>query len=187
MYETPNTGMELDGNDDSVSYAGSPLSLLHYSSACNYMNYWSPDGNCPDPYGMIKTYIENYNQGIKQKHDDPYKDYNQGMKLAKHYTLSGAGLFALACVVVAVFGTLSKPKNMIRVKAASKHIKGRLREKRDKLRTKMKKKNTKKTTKKAKLSIVDTDEFVDEPNSSDDDRVLATRSTVKDNDDEISV
>jgi hypothetical protein len=95
------------GGDDDDQYKqsvyGTPLQLLKYSSACNYMNYWSPDGKCPDPYGKIATYVKNYNQGIMVSHPDPYKDYNAKMKFARAYTLIGAICFILAGFAVGAF------------------------------------------------------------------------------------
>lgn len=157
IYNAKKNKYYYSDDDGTSPYYGSALQLLEYSSACNYMDYMSLDGNCPDPYGIVNKYVENYSAGIKQKHDDPYKDYNQGMKLAKQYTLSGAVLFLTACVVVVFFGTMTKPKNLVRVKAAHKQIKGRLREKRDRLKQKMKK------TAPTQDNFADPDEFMDEP------------------------
>ena len=67
-----------DGYQD--TYEGKPLELLAYSRACSVMNYWSPDGGCPDPYGKVNYYMSNYNKGIVQSWADPYKDYREGVE-----------------------------------------------------------------------------------------------------------
>jgi hypothetical protein len=119
-----NQGMEsiecteiYNANSASDDSYGSALSLLKYSSACNYMNYWSPDGNCPDPYGKIKKYIKNYNNGIQRSHKNPYETYNKAVKKAQAFTVGGAIAFILAGITFSFFAGMSSPKqrNMIKM------------------------------------------------------------------------
>eukprot|EP00980_Cylindrotheca_fusiformis_P010765 scaffold2435_cov121-Cylindrotheca_fusiformis.AAC.5 len=100
-------------DDDSYSSA---LSILEYSSACNYMNYWSPDGNCPDPYGRIKTYIKNFNNGIQNAHQNPYETYNRAVKKAKVMTIGGAIGFILAGMALGFFAGIKTPKQRKMIK-----------------------------------------------------------------------
>jgi hypothetical protein len=53
-------------SSSSSSSANAALNLLSYSSACFYQNFWSPDGECPDPYGKIKYYQNNFYKGIQK-------------------------------------------------------------------------------------------------------------------------
>lgn len=63
---------QQDGDDSS------PLSLLSHSSACFYQNFYSPDGECPDPYGKIKYYQQNFYKGIQiAKTQRPVAVYRQ--------------------------------------------------------------------------------------------------------------
>lgn len=69
------------GDDDAQQEQqddSSPLSLLYHSSACFYQNFWSPDGECPDPYGKIKSYQQNFYNGIQiAKTQRPVSVYRQ--------------------------------------------------------------------------------------------------------------
>lgn len=104
------------GYDDSY---GSAVSVLKYSSACNYMNYWSPDGNCPDPYGKISKYIKNYNNGIKKSRKNPYENYNKAVKKAKAFTIGGAIAFILAAIALKFFAGINSPKQRDMIKRMS--------------------------------------------------------------------
>ena len=106
-----------DRNSYSGYSEGTALELLEYSTACNYMNFQSPDGNCPDPYGKISFYISNYNKGIKIKREDPFKAYDHQMEEAKKKTRTGVGLFGVA-IAIAIANWLlpntPRPKKRLR-------------------------------------------------------------------------
>jgi len=95
-----------------------PLELLTTSTACDYMNYKSPDGECPDPYGKVAYYIENFNRGIKKKREDPYDIYHQKVKRATRMMVAG-GVFLAVAIVVLLLGKnklLDKPAAYLREK-----------------------------------------------------------------------
>jgi len=73
---------------------GTPLELMAYSTACNYMNFESPDGKCPDPYGKIRYYVANFNKGIQSKREDPWEVHHRKMRRAK--VMAGVGFAFLA-------------------------------------------------------------------------------------------
>ena len=80
---------------DSSSYSGyssgTALQLLSYSSACFYQNFYSPDGECPDPYGKIRYYRQNFANGLKrEKRAQPFEIYTHEVKKGK--ILVGLGL-----------------------------------------------------------------------------------------------
>jgi hypothetical protein len=79
---------------------GTPLELLTYSTACNYMNQQRPDGNCPDPYGKIAYYIKTFNQGIMKKREDPWETYYTTVDRDLKMVVTGAALFAASVVIV---------------------------------------------------------------------------------------
>lgn len=92
---------------------GTPLELLAYSQACFYQNYWSPDGECPDPYNKIQFYQQNFNRGVvKSKRSDPFEQYT--VQMAESKRLAGLGTFMLvaAAIVLAIgfFVPAIKPK-----------------------------------------------------------------------------
>jgi hypothetical protein len=91
---------------NSSSYEGTPLALLSYSSACYYQDYWSPDGECPDPYGRIKFYQENYNKGVQvSKNTDPFEMYTKQMEESEELRHMGT-MMMIAAGVVLIFGFL---------------------------------------------------------------------------------
>ncbi|KAL3928182.1 MAG: hypothetical protein SGBAC_012757 [Bacillariaceae sp.] len=113
------------GYSDDDTYGGSStaLSLLKYSNSCNYMNYWSPDGNCPDPYGKIKKYISNYNNGIEKAYrKDPIKTYNRRMRRAKVMMLVGTISFILAGIIIHLVAGMNDPKKRAKLLAIQKKI-----------------------------------------------------------------
>lgn len=83
-----------------VTVSGTPLELLAYSNACFYQNFWSPDGQCPDPYGKIAFYQQNFNKGIqKSQRSDPYQQYAVIMTDAKRLSTLGTVMLVLATVI----------------------------------------------------------------------------------------
>lgn len=84
IYDTyRSSSYSSSSNDDSNggSYDGSPLALLDYSNACFYQNKFSPDGQCPDPYGKISTYQSNFYKDIqKAKSQRPVTVYRQKLE-----------------------------------------------------------------------------------------------------------
>ena len=93
------------GNSDYSSYGNyenskSAVELLYHSKACSFMNYWSPDGGCPDPYNKVYYYLQNYNQGIKRSWPDPYADYEEAVVTGKKRIRQGIMLCAIAFVVM---------------------------------------------------------------------------------------
>jgi hypothetical protein len=75
---------------------GTALELLAYSSACFYQNFWSPEGSCPDPFGMIQYYQQNFNAGIKrQRAQDPYV-FQQALEQGKKEVWIGTLMFMIA-------------------------------------------------------------------------------------------
>jgi hypothetical protein len=89
------------GGDDGTSYDGTPLALLDYSSACFYQNVFSPDGDCPDPFGKIAYYKANFYKDIqKSKAQRPVSVYKQKLvyeeKIHNAQTKMGLGLGLLA-------------------------------------------------------------------------------------------
>lgn len=98
-----------DDDDGSSSRSGTPLALLDYSAACFYQNVFSPEGNCPDPYGMIAYYKTNFYKDIVKSHAQrPVSVYKQKMvyeekiKEGKSRGQLGAGLLSIAALVLIV-------------------------------------------------------------------------------------
>jgi hypothetical protein len=79
---------------------GSPVELLAYSTACSYMNMMMPDGNCPDPYGLVGKYVKNFNMGIQKAREDPFQVYEA--KKQKSISMIGTGTL-LACLAGLLF------------------------------------------------------------------------------------
>jgi hypothetical protein len=85
-----------DANQYSGYVYGTPLELLAYSRACMYQNFYSPEGECPDPFGVLALYQENFNAGIKrQTAADPYLQYKRLME-GRVMVVIGTLFFALA-------------------------------------------------------------------------------------------
>lgn len=82
---------------------GTPLELLSYSQACFYQNYWSPDGECPDPYNKIQFYQQNFNRGVvKSRRSDPFEQYTVQMSESKRLATLGTSMLVAAAVVLAL-------------------------------------------------------------------------------------
>jgi hypothetical protein len=101
------TSNNNDDGDDGVSYDGTPLALLDYSSACFYQNVFSPDGDCPDPFGKIAYYKSNFYKDIqKAKAQHPVSVYREKLKydeqLQNAQTKGGIG-FSLLVLAVGIF------------------------------------------------------------------------------------
>lgn len=110
---------------DSKSYSGyiydTPLELLAYSRSCFYQNFFSPEGDCPDPYGRLAFYQENFNDGVKnQVANDPivYK-----MKIRMDQTLFLIG----TCMIAFAVGILYADKHFPSIKRSFDFIIVRLR------------------------------------------------------------
>lgn len=91
----------FDGNNwGGYDYVyGTSVELLAYSTACNYMNFISPDGECPDPYGKIDNYVRNFNTGIQKKREDPFEVYHEKMRLSRHHVYTGLAFLLAAAIV----------------------------------------------------------------------------------------
>lgn len=82
------------------NYYGTALSLLYYSNACFIQNYWSIDSGCPDPYGVLSEYQQNFNKGVRKSMKiDTYATYRDNMNTGKKYVKIGALLFMTALVM----------------------------------------------------------------------------------------
>lgn len=103
---------------DYSSYSGSPygtsLELLAYSHSCFYQDFFSPDGVCPDPYGKLAYYQQQFYNGIQEsKKQDPYqvsqrkKLYNEEIKRGKTMAATGLCLAALAFVIMLYEGLVA--------------------------------------------------------------------------------
>jgi hypothetical protein len=81
-------------------YSGTPLSLLYYSNACFVQNFWAPNGGCPDPYGKLQMYQQNFNKGVRKSLKvDPYVTYRANMEKGKKLVKMGAALFMAAALI----------------------------------------------------------------------------------------
>lgn len=95
------SGSNWNGYNYTVS--GTPLELLAYSQACFYQNYWSPDGECPDPYDKIQFYQQNFNRGItKSKQTDPFEQYTKQIGESKHLAALGTIMLVAAALILAL-------------------------------------------------------------------------------------
>lgn len=82
------------------NYYGTALSLLYYSNACFIQNYWSIDSGCPDPYGILSEYQQNFNKGVRMSMKiDTYGLYRSNMSKGKKYVKIGALLFLTALIM----------------------------------------------------------------------------------------
>jgi len=82
------------------NYAGTALSILYYSNACFIQNYWAIDGGCPDPYGILQEYQQNFNKGVRMSAQvDTYVTYRANMDVGKKYVKIGGLLFMAALVM----------------------------------------------------------------------------------------
>ncbi len=82
------------------NYYGTALSLLYYSNACFVQNYWSTDSGCPDPYGVLSEYQQNFNKGVRMSMKiDTYGLYRANMQKGKKYVKIGAVFFMTALVM----------------------------------------------------------------------------------------
>ena len=96
-----------DSSSNSYGYtSGTGLELLEYSHSCFYQDYFSPDGDCPDPYGKLKYYQNQFHSGIQEsKRWDPYQlnlqkeAYLKTIEKGKIYSGLGAGLAGLAILI----------------------------------------------------------------------------------------
>lgn len=87
-------------NNGYNSYYGTALSLLYYSNACFIQNYWDINGGCPDPYGILQEYQQNFNKGVRKSMKvDTYVTYRANMEVGKKYIEIGAVMFMTALVM----------------------------------------------------------------------------------------
>ena len=104
-------------NDDgSYSSSGKALDLLYYSHACFYQDYFYPDGECPDPYGILAGYQEKFHEGIvESRSQQPYQvyqrrhDYGEKIEKEKITSFVGVGLFAVAAAIF-LLDEICRPK-----------------------------------------------------------------------------
>lgn len=96
-----------NGNTYNGSPYGTALELLAYSHSCFYQDFFSPDGECPDPYGKLAYYQKQFYSGIQEsKKQDPYQVaqrkelYTTEIKYGKIMSLAGIALAALAAVIL---------------------------------------------------------------------------------------
>lgn len=87
------------GYNNYYQYYGTALSLLYYSNACFIQNFWAPNGGCPDPYGRLQVYQQNFNKGVRYSMKvDPYVTYRINMQKGKKLVKVGAILFMAAAI-----------------------------------------------------------------------------------------
>lgn len=90
-------------NGYNYTIEGTPVQLLQSSSACFYQNFWAPDGQCPDPYGKIAFYQQNFNRGLtKSKRADPFEQYTLQMEDSKRLAKLGSTLLIGAAIVLLI-------------------------------------------------------------------------------------
>ncbi len=100
---------------------GTPLELLAYSQACFYQNFWSPDGECPDPYNKIQFYQQNFNRGVvKSRRSDPFEQYT--VQIAESKRLARLGTFMLVAAAIVLALGLFLPTLKPRIIAIKKKI-----------------------------------------------------------------
>eukprot|EP00534_Pseudo-nitzschia_fraudulenta_P003021 CAMPEP_0201124164 /NCGR_PEP_ID=MMETSP0850-20130426/10591_1 /ASSEMBLY_ACC=CAM_ASM_000622 /TAXON_ID=183588 /ORGANISM="Pseudo-nitzschia fraudulenta, Strain WWA7" /LENGTH=438 /DNA_ID=CAMNT_0047391361 /DNA_START=111 /DNA_END=1427 /DNA_ORIENTATION=- len=81
------------------NYANTALAILYYSNACFVQNYWAIDGGCPDPYGKLQEYQQNFNKGVRKSMKvDTYVNYRANMKKGKKYVMTGVLLFMTSLI-----------------------------------------------------------------------------------------
>jgi hypothetical protein len=118
------------------NYAGTALSVLYYSNACFVQNFWAPNGGCPDPFGRLQLYQQNFNKGVRKSMKvDTYVTYRANMEIGKKYVKTGA-LFFMAAALLFVFEQLMafrsrKEDKRLGIKNKSKHKKGQVADGRD--------------------------------------------------------
>jgi hypothetical protein len=84
------------------NYAGTALSVLYYSNACFVQNFWAPNGGCPDPFGKLQLYQQNFNKGVRKSMKvDTYVTYRANMAVGKKYVKIGALFFMAAALLFA--------------------------------------------------------------------------------------
>lgn len=95
-----------DSNKYSGYTDGTALALLEYSHSCFYQDMFSPDGECPDPYGKLAQYQSNFHAGITEsRNSDPYhvyyyrKIYKRQIQQGKLLTHVGVGFLAAAAIL----------------------------------------------------------------------------------------
>eukprot|EP00977_Amphora_coffeiformis_P015953 scaffold4823_cov175-Amphora_coffeaeformis.AAC.2 len=89
-----------DSSKSSGSTSGTALALLENANSCFYQNYYSPDGECPDPYGKIAYYRQNFAKGLKkQKREQPYEIYTGEVEKGQSMALAGGLLFLAAAAL----------------------------------------------------------------------------------------
>jgi hypothetical protein len=118
------------------NYAGTALSVLYYSNACFVQNFWAPNGGCPDPFGKLQLYQQNFNKGVRKSMKvDTYVTYRANMEIGKKYVKTGA-LFFMAAALLFVFEQLlafrsRKEDKRLGIKTKSSHKKGEVADGRD--------------------------------------------------------
>jgi hypothetical protein len=112
------------------TYSGTALSLLYKSNACFIQNYWAPNGGCPDPYGRLQYYQQNFNKGVRKSLKvDPYVTYRANMEKGKQMVKTGAILFMTAAILFLLEQMIAfRKRNRTQVKgkapASDKHLNG---------------------------------------------------------------
>jgi hypothetical protein len=97
-----------------------PLELLTKSHACFYQDVFSPDGECPDPYGMLTYYQTNFYNGIQEsKKYDPYQVYQQRQVYLKQEQ-RGKTMARLGTIMLAIAGIVFVGDICVRMKRLTK-------------------------------------------------------------------
>lgn len=103
---------------DSSSSYNYGLDLLTYSHSCFYQDVFSPDGECPDPYGLLAEYQTNFYNGIQEsKQRDPYQvskrraAYKKQTKQGQTHAALGLALCFVAGYLFYVDLTSPKPEH----------------------------------------------------------------------------
>mmetsp|Transcript_21334 Transcript_21334/g.39821 ORF Transcript_21334/g.39821 Transcript_21334/m.39821 type:complete len:501 (+) Transcript_21334:1-1503(+) len=99
-YGNVNNGYGYNSYNNYYQYSGTSLALLYYSNACFIQNFWAPNGGCPDPYGKLQMYQQNFNKGVRKSLKvDPYVTYRANMEKGKKLVKLGAVLFMAAAIL----------------------------------------------------------------------------------------
>lgn len=86
---------------------GTAMDLLANSHSCFYQDVFSPDGECPDPYGILYNYQKQFHKGIQEsRRQDPFqvyvrrREYSDKLRRYQRWTYAGASLFMVAAFLL---------------------------------------------------------------------------------------
>jgi hypothetical protein len=94
---------------------GTALALLQNSHSCFYQDYFSPDWDCPDPYGLLEYYQEEFYEGMQEsRRRAPYSIYTNRKKYmameeeGKVKTITGVAFFVAGLLLLFVDNFITK-------------------------------------------------------------------------------